>query len=109
MDKINIESIINYFRERLIVHGISPQKIILFGSSLSGNLNAGSDIDIAVISDDFIDVDIFERALLTVKAERETIRKFDFPLDVIKLTVNEFEDEQRMISKFIKAGKEIIN
>lgn len=109
MDKVTVETVVNYFKERLIFHGILPKKIILFGSSISGNLYKGSDIDLAVVSDDFNEIDIFERALLTIEAERETMRKFDFPLDVIKLTVNEFENDLRMISSFIKAGKEIVD
>ena len=109
MDKVTVETVVGYFKERLIFHGISPKKIILFGSSLSGNLSKGSDIDIAVVSDDFVNVDLFERALLTTEAERETMRKYDYPLDVIKLTVDEFENDLRMVSRFVKAGKLIVH
>lgn len=109
MDTITAEIIATYFKERLIYHGISPQKIIIFGSSSGGNVSKGSDIDIAVISDDFGKVDLFERALLTAEAERETMRKYDYPLDVIKLTVDEFENDLRMISRFVKSGKLLMN
>lgn len=109
MDKLTVETVVKYFNERLIFHGISPKKIILFGSSASGNLYKGSDIDVAVVSDDFENVDLFERALLTTKAERDTMRKYDYPLDVIKLTVDEFENDLRMISRFVKKGKLIIH
>lgn len=105
MVKTKGEIVAEYFKERLIYSGINPKKIILFGSSKNGYIKAGSDVDIAIVSDDFINVEIFERSLLTSNAERETMRKYDYPLDVIRLTVDEFENDLRIISKYIKGEK----
>lgn len=105
MVKSKSEIVAEYFKKRLVYNGINPKKIIVFGSSINADIKAGSDIDIAIISDDFKDVDIFERSLLTSNAERETMRKYDYPLDVIRLTVDEFENDLRIISKYIKVGK----
>ena len=52
MDK-KLYKIINSVRNALEIGGIHIDKIILFGSYARGNANEYSDIDIAVISDDF--------------------------------------------------------
>jgi hypothetical protein len=37
--------------------------------------------------------------------EHDVIKKFDIPVDLIKLTVNEYENETRMIASYVKEGK----
>ena len=44
---------VTFMKDRLLQAGINVQKIIVFGSQANGSDNAGSDIDIMVISDDF--------------------------------------------------------
>src|SRR3989304_8210761 len=104
MDKVTIENIVEYLKEKLNMSGIIPYKIIVYGSASSGKLTVDSDIDIAIISDHFRNVDIFERSLLTINAERETMRKFGIPIDVVRLTVSEYEKNERMIAYYIKTG-----
>lgn len=64
----------------------------------------GSDIDIAVISDDFAGKDIFDRALMTKDAEIQTVKKFRVALDVITLTTEEFLDQKVLFSGTLKKG-----
>jgi predicted nucleotidyltransferase len=64
-----------------------------------------SDLDIAVISNDFKDKKIFELGPMTGNALRVTMKKFDIPIDLIKLTVDEYENETRMIASYVKEGK----
>ena len=64
-----------------------------------------SDVDILIISDDFKDKDIFERARLTKYAEIKTIRKFMVLLDIVTLTSEEFENETSHVAEFAKSGK----
>ena len=73
---------VNFFETILESEGIHINDLIFFGSSNSGTLNPGSDIDIAVISDDFSGMDIFTRALSTKDAESSTIRKYRIALDI---------------------------
>lgn len=42
---------------------------------------------------------------MTGNAVRATMRKFDIPIDLIKLTVEEYENETRMIASYVKEGK----
>ena len=64
----------------------------------------GSDIDIAVISDDFSGKDIFDRALMTKDAEIRTVRKFRIPLDVVTLTTEEYHDDRVLFSRSVRKG-----
>lgn len=100
-----IQEIMKYFEQKLIEDGLELNRIILFGSAYQGNYTNESDIDIAIISDDFIGKTIFQRAELTGDAVWDTIKKFKVALDVIKLTVEEFENETRMIASYVKEGK----
>jgi len=95
---------VKYFSDLVRKNGIHINNLILFGSSSTGTAVPGSDIDIAIISDDFTDCDIFDRARLTKDAEMHTIKKFRVPLDVITLTTEEFEDPESPIAGTIRKG-----
>lgn len=56
-----INSIIKRFERELIKLNIRPQRIILFGSYANGKPREDSDIDIAVISEDFKNLNLRER------------------------------------------------
>jgi hypothetical protein len=77
----------------------------LFGSYKYGIPSKDIDMDIAVISNDFKKKNIFELGPMTGNAVRATMRKFDIPIDLIKLTVDEYENETRMIASYVKEGK----
>ena len=91
MDESTVMDIVKFLEERLKEGGLNVLKIILFGSHAEGRATAESDIDIAIISEDFHGKDIFERAALTKAAEIMTIKKFMTPLDIITLTPGELE------------------
>jgi predicted nucleotidyltransferase len=95
---------VNYFRDLVEKGGIRVHTLILFGSSSTGTATRGSDIDIAIISDDFTGKDIFDRALQTKDAEIDTVRRFKVPLDVITLTPEEYRDERSLLSRTIRKG-----
>jgi uncharacterized protein len=84
--------------------GLHISDLILFGSSSSGVLQPGSDIDIAVISDDFSGMDIFARALSTKDAELSTIRKYRIALDIITLAPHEYQDQNSLFLNNIRKG-----
>ena len=48
-----------------------------------------SEIDVVIISEDFRNKDILERAAMTKDAEIRTLRKFMIPLDIVTLTPEE--------------------
>lgn len=92
MDKATIDEVIDFLKQSLIQYGINVDSIALFGSALTGNMDKDSDIDLIIISSDFINIGLFERAKMTMKPETETLRKFRIPMDIIKLSPEEYNN-----------------
>lgn len=90
MDKATIDEVIAFLRQSLIQNGIHVDSIALFGSALNGNMNKDSDIDLIIISSDFINIDMFDRAKMTLKPETETLKKYKIPMDIINLSPDEY-------------------
>ena len=91
---------ITFLEQQLKKSGLHISKLILFGSQATGHATADSDIDIVVLSDDFRDKDIFERAQLIKDAEMQTIKKFMVPFDIITMTPEEFESGSSLIGLY---------
>lgn len=83
---------IKFLESSLTDAGLNISKIILFGSQAKRNQTKESDVDLIIISDDFKDKNIFERANITKDAEIGAIKKFLIPFDIITLTTEEFEN-----------------
>ncbi len=94
-----------FWKKGLVEKGVSVSKIILFGSQARGQADHESDVDVAIISEDFHGKDLFERAALTKEAEIMTIRKFMMPFDIVTLTPREFENEVSLISEYVRNGE----
>ena len=105
MDRERIYEVIEYFKQCLITNGIEPVELILFGSQAKLYAEEESDIDIAVVSEKFKGLDIFQRAELLNKSEIDTIKRFLVPIDVISMTKEELEDEDSLISEVVKCGE----
>jgi hypothetical protein len=60
-------------------------------------MDKDSDIDLIILSSDFINFDLFEREKLTMRQETETLRKFKIPMDIINLSPDEFNNSNLMI------------
>jgi len=105
LDKKRANEIVKFLTDSLIESGMNVYKVVLFGSYCNGKPHKDSDIDIAVVSDDFKNKDIWRRAPMTHDAVIAVIRKFDIAVDLIKLTVDEYENETRMIASYVKEGK----
>jgi predicted nucleotidyltransferase len=97
MDKAAIDEVIDFLKQSLIKYGIHVDSIALFGSALTGNMDKDSDIDLIIISSDFINLDLFERAKRTLKPETETLRKFKISMDIINLSPDEYNDSNLKI------------
>lgn len=105
MVKGKVTEAIRFFEKCLKEKGLHVSKIILFGSQVKGKATGESDVDIAIISDDFRNKDIFERARLTKEAEIKTIKKFMMPLDIITLSSEEFESGKSLVAEYARKGK----
>lgn len=96
---------VKFFERCLIDKRLNVSKIILFGSQAKGKTTKESDIDIVIISEDFRDKDIFQRAILTKEAEISTIKKFMIPFDIITMTPEEFTQGTSLIAEYAKEGE----
>ena len=94
MDKATINEIIQFLKKLLIDNGLSVVSIALFGSALSGQMHEESDIDLIIISSDFINKDIFERSQMTMKPEIETLKKYKVSMDILNLSPEEYADSK---------------
>jgi predicted nucleotidyltransferase len=92
---------VSRFRRALEARGIKPLKIILYGSYATGTNRAGSDIDIVVISDDFIGRSYWERIdILT-----DVIYEIFAPVEVTALTREEWERSDSFVTDFARDGE----
>ncbi len=92
MDKTTIDEIVDFLKQSLIKSGIHVDSIALFGSALTGKMDKDSDIDLIIISSDFANLDLFERAKMTMKPETETMRKYKIPMDILNLSPEEYNE-----------------
>ncbi len=107
MAKNTVIKAVKFLEDCLKKEGINISIIILFGSYAKGKPTGESDIDIAIVSEDFRNKDIFERVELIKEAEIKTIKKFMVPLDIITMMPEELESETSLIADFVKEGEVI--
>ncbi len=102
MDKKTVSEVIGFLEKCLKQQGVTVSKIVLFGSHATGGADEESDLDIAVISNDFNGKGVFQRAQMTKEPEVKTIRKFMIPLDIVTLTPKEYENETSLVATYAK-------
>lgn len=95
MDK-QIYQVISDYKRRLESLGVNIGKVILYGSHAAGKAREDSDIDLVVVSDDFKNVDIWERLCL-LGCARIGIKR---PMEIMGLTEEELESDDNVT--FIK-------
>jgi predicted nucleotidyltransferase len=100
-----IREIIDFFASQLQRQGLRISKIILFGSQAEGSDAPDSDIDIAVVSEDFSDKNSSQRAELLNRADALAIKKFMVPLDVVMMSPEDFAKESSIIAAYVRQGK----
>jgi predicted nucleotidyltransferase len=101
MDKKTVLAIISDFRKILESKGIRPQKMILFGSFVSGNFHEGSDIDIVVISKDFENKGYWERIDILSAAIYEIFK----PIEAVAMTPQEWQQGDSLIVNYARNGE----
>ncbi len=105
MAEKDLHAVILFFGQCLKEKGIADPKIVLFGSRSKGRGSEESDIDIAVVSPDFENKNIWERSELIRDVKIKTIKKFVVPLDVVTLTPDEFQEGASLIAQYARQGE----
>ena len=97
MDKKGIDKevmrVVRYFVKRLRETGVDVSRVVVFGSHFKGTANAESDIDLILVSKDFQNKNIFERAGIIRKAYADTVGKYLFGIDLIMETPEDFNPD----------------
>ncbi len=101
MDKKTAIDIVNRFQKGIEARGIRPLKIILYGSFADNTNREGSDIDIVVISDDFIDKSYWER----IDILADVIYEIFEPIEAIALTADEWAQDDLFVIDFARNGE----
>ena len=97
-------NIVKEFKEKL-QKKIPIKKLILFGSRAKGKIHPWSDFDLIVVSDNFKRKKSFKRGIGFYEDWN-----FDYPVDFICLTTNEFnklKNKITIVQQAVKEGIEI--
>jgi len=103
MDKAAVIEILKQFKVILEKKGIKINKLILYGSYATGRYREGSDIDVAIISDDFEDKDYWERIDILSEAIYEIFQ----PIEAVAFTPTEWNRRESMIIDFAEKGETV--
>lgn len=87
------ETIISFFVEK----DIHINKIIFFGSFNKGIPNEDSDIDLLVLSDEFKNKNIFQKAKTTDGLEWLLVKKYKKPFDILYYSNADWENSSNLI------------
>jgi predicted nucleotidyltransferase len=98
MDKNAVAAVMAFLSSALQKAGLRVEKLVLFGSQAKDCAREDSDLDVIVVSPDFRDKDIFQRVELTADVDRDTVRKFVVPVDLILMTPEEYESQTSPIA-----------
>jgi predicted nucleotidyltransferase len=103
MDKKSVLEIISAFRKVIESEGIKTDKLILFGSYATGEYREDSDIDIVVISRDFVNKNYWERIDILSNA----IYRIFEPIEATAFTPEEWQRQESFIVDYAKNGEVI--
>lgn len=107
MDRKNIQSVITAYLSD-IAKKISVEKVMLFGSAVSGTIDRDGDIDLLIISPSFTGMDATERFDLLYTARVNPLTQ-SVPMDIFGLTPAEYDHAQitSIVSEVKETGKDV--
>lgn len=101
MDRKTITDLIVRLRTELETRGVHPQRIVLYGSQTGTMAHAGGDIDVVVISRDFLNKGFWERVDLLSDA----IYAVYAPIEAVAMTPEEWDAGDSMVVDFARTGE----
>ncbi len=106
-EKIIIE-VKNILKDLCKQKGINISKIILYGSYAKKIQRENSDIDIIVISKNFRNKSIFERAEITTGIDRELVKRTRKPFDILYYSDLEWSNSNSLILNEAKKNGSVL-
>lgn len=99
----NIIGLVKRYLAELEKHNFHIKTAILFGSYVQGNYHEGSDIDIALVSEDFEGIRFFDRQKLA-----DVTLSVDSRLSPLPFRPEDFEESDLWVREIMETGERII-
>lgn len=103
-----IRSLIDDFVLEMKKLGLEISIVVLFGSQSDGTATNDSDVDIALISPSFQNLDSLQRRKRVKPSFYRIIEKYKVPIDLILLTPDEYDKESSIRMSFIRNGVSVL-
>jgi predicted nucleotidyltransferase len=91
-------------RELCAERDIPVDSVRFFGSHAAGEANAGSDVDLVLVSPAFEGKDIFQRAGMTKGIHRALVKRFRLPFDIVFCSVSDWRHGRSPLLEEVKRG-----
>lgn len=99
-----IREALELIKDFLKSRNITVDKIVIFGSYGKAHYTKDSDLDIAIISQDFNGKNIFQKAEMLKGLKWALVEKFMLPFDIIPISLKEWEEDSSLVVGFVKEG-----
>jgi predicted nucleotidyltransferase len=100
---VDITGKIKDFVSELEKQNLHVEQVFLFGSYAKGTFNEWSDIDIAIVSNDFCGIRLFDKEKM-IKA----IAAIDFSLSPLPFRPEDFDESNLFVKEILETGIRII-
>ena len=100
-----VKQIAELIKNLLKDRNIMVDKIIVFGSYAKGNFTKDSDLDIAIISRDFNEKDVFQKAEMLKGLKWTLVEKFELSFDIVPVSLKQWQESSSLVVDFIKEGE----
>ncbi len=98
-----VQNIISRYLAALKEHGFPIQKAILFGSYAHGKANQWSDIDLALVSDEFEGVRFTDKDKI-----REITLSISYDLEILLFNPRDFTPSNPLVKEILDTGVSVI-
>lgn len=98
-----VQKLIDNYITKLEENGFTIKKAFLFGSYAKGNAHENSDIDIALVSDEFEGIRFYDKD----KIRRTTI-SVSSQLEVLPFKTSDFTDDDPFVKEILETGVRIV-
>ena len=99
----NIINVLKRFLERLEHENIKVKKAIIFGSYAKGTFNEWSDIDLAIVSDDFVGNRVLDKERMI-----KSIVDINTSISPLPYRPEDFDESDLFVKEIIETGVQII-
>lgn len=108
MSKKILSALVQYISTYLSHRGLRLDRVVLFGSYAQKQTRKDSDVDIAIVSEDFSGKDIFARAQMVRGLRTGLTHRFAKPFDILFISKEEWKKKDSLMINYVRQGQEIV-